>query len=121
MRRFIPLKFFTWFLLVAVLSVTVNCVHNNAHAMESHLSAAGDRASQAEMSAPHQCPCTPLEQHEDYDGCDTCANCACHAPLTIHQFELRYNPMVLDLSMSDTFTHLPEVFLSKFIPPQNNA
>ncbi len=82
---------------------------------------AGDRASHVEMSAPHQCPCSPHEQHNDYDGCDTCSNCACHASLTIQQFQLRYNPMILDLSTSHPFKHLPEVFLSKFIPPQNNA
>jgi hypothetical protein len=105
-----------------MLTVTIDGVHESAHAMQSHVIAASDQVSLLEIFASHQCPCSPLEQHKDYDGCDTCVNCVCHAPLTMQPFQLSYNPSILDsLYASDPFKHLPEVYLSKFIPPQNPA
>jgi len=105
-----------------MFTVTIDGVLESAHAMQSHVIAAGDQASPSEISASHQCPCSPLEQHKDYDGCDTGVNCACHAPLTMQPIQLSYNPSILDnLYASDPFKHLPEVYLSKFIPPQNQA
>ena len=122
MRKRVPLKFFSWFLLVLMLTVTIDGVIENAHAMLSHVIAASDQTSPLEISASHKCPCAPLEQHKDYDGCDTFVDCACHAPLTMQLFQLSYNPSILDnLYASDPFKFLPEVYLSKFVPPQNQA
>lgn len=121
MRTLIPLKFFSRLILLVMLTVTINGVHESAHAMQSHVAAAADRDLYVEISAPHQCPCGPLEQHKDFDCCDTCVNCACHAPLTVQPLQLSYNPVVDDLSTSDPFRFLPEVYLSKFIPPQKQA
>jgi len=117
MRKLIPLKFFSQLLLVVMLTVTIHCAHESAHAMQSHVTAASDQTSPSNLSASHPCPCTPDEQHKDYDGCDTCVNCACNASLLIHQYQLDYNPVIVDLSISDPFKFLPEVFLPKFIPP----
>lgn len=102
-----------------MLIVTINGVHESAHAMQSHLSTASDQVSASEISDPLQCPCDPLEQHDDHHFCDTCINCACHAPLAVHPFQLSYNPSILELKTSDPFRFLPEVYLSKFVPPQN--
>jgi len=117
MRKLIPLKNFSMILLVIMLTVTINGVHASAHDLDSHLSAANGQTSPLEISASHQCPCCPVEQHNDCDDCDACINCVCHAPLTIQAFQLNYNPNIWDLSTSDPFKHLPEVYLSKFIPP----
>ena len=122
MRKHIPLKIFSWILLVLMLAVTIDGALERAHVMQSHVIAASDQTSPSGISASHHCPCAPLEQHKDYDGCDTCVDCACHAPLPIQTFQLSYNPSILDnLSGSDPFKFLPEVYLSKFIPPQNPA
>ncbi|MBK5274924.1 MAG: hypothetical protein JJE30_07720 [Desulfuromonadales bacterium] len=122
MRKLIPLQFFSKLLLVVMLTVTINGVHESAHAMQYNMAATADQDLHSELSVPHQCPCTPLEQHKDYDGCDNCINCTCHAPLTVQQFELSYNPSsILALQISNPFKFLPEVYLSKFIPPQNQA
>ena len=121
MRRLIPLKFFSRLLLVIMLVVTINGVHESAHAMQSHVASASEQASYSDISAPQQCPCAPLEQHKDYDGCDTCVNCTCHAPLNNETLQISYNPSVLTLHFSDPFKFLPEVYLSKFIPPQIQA
>ena len=120
MRNLLHLKFLSLVLIVALLTVTINGVCESAHAMQSHVPAASDQAFQSEISLSDKCPCCPLE-HNDFDGCDTCINCVCHVSLNIQQFELSYNPIIVDLKMSDPFRHIPEVYLSKFIPPQNLA
>ena len=120
MRKIIPLKFVSQLLLVIMLIVAVNGVHESAHAMQDHVKESSDQQL-SQVSAPHQCPCAPIEQHKDYDGCDTCINCACHAPLGVQQLVISYDPIVLSLHLSDPYQYLPEVFLSKFIPPQNLA
>ncbi len=122
MRKLIPLKFFSRLLLMVVLTVTINGVHESAHAMQSHVTAASDQELASEISASQQCPCVPLGQHKDYDGCNTCINCTCHAPLTIQPFQLSYNPSVLDdLYASAPFNFLPKVYLSLFVPPDSAA
>jgi len=108
-------------MLLVMLTMTINGVHESAHAMQSHVTFANDQASHSEISAHNQCPCAPLEQHKDYDGCDTCVNCTCHAPLTNQPIQISYNPSILALHVSDPFKFLPEVYLSKFIPPQIQA
>ena len=121
MRKPILLKFFSRLLLLVVFTVTLNGVHESAHAMQGHVAEAAGKDVHSEISASHQCPCTPLEQHSDYDDCDTCVNCACHAPLTVQPLKLVYNPIIEVLSTYDPFKFLPEVYLSKFIPPQIHA
>ena len=111
-------KFISWVILVVMLTATIHCVHESAHAMQSNVAEADNQGLHSEISTPHQCPCTPLEQHNDDDGCDTCINCTCHAPLAIQPLQLSYNPIISNLSTSDPFKHLPEVYLSKFVPPQ---
>jgi hypothetical protein len=121
MRKLIPIKFISRILLVILLIVTINDVHESAHATENHLIAADAQSVHSDISAPHQCPCTPLESQKDYDGCETCVNCVCHAPLTVQPFKLIYNPSVAVLNAFDLFKYLPEVYLSKFIPPQKQV
>jgi len=117
MRKLIHLKFFSMILLVIMLTVMISGVHACAHGMESHLSAAGDNVSSLGISASHHSPCSPVEQHNDCDDCDTCINCDFHSPLTNQPFQFDYNPNIRELSTSEPFKHLPEVYLSKFIPP----
>ena len=120
MRKQIPLKFISRFLLMVMLTVAVNGLHVCDHAMQSHVTTS-DRISNPDISASHQCPCVPLEQHNDYDGCDKCENCSCHAPLTIQSFQISYNPIILNLCTFDPFKFLPEVYLSLFVPPDSAA
>jgi hypothetical protein len=118
MRKFIHLKFVSTFLLLAMLTITMNGAHESAHAMQSHVNTA---SSVLEAPATQDTPCTPFEHHQDYDGCDSCVNCACHASLTIQPFDFGYNPIILLLKNRVVFEYLPKVYLSKFVPPQNLA
>jgi len=121
MLKLIPIQFIARLLLVMMVTLIVYGVYECAHAMQKPLSAANySSITDAGISAPHQCPCTP-PVHKDYDGCDTCINCPCHASLTIQQLVLNYNPIILNLGFFDPYQHIPVVFLSKFIPPQNLA
>jgi len=119
MRKFIHLKFFAAILLLVMLTVTLHSTHESAHAMQSPVN---PTISALEDQATHDnTPCTPFEHHRDYDGCDSCVNCACHASLTIGPFQLSYNPVISELQPYDPFRLLPEVYLTKFIPPQIRA
>lgn len=117
MRRFISIKIFSWILLVVMLSVAINGMHANAHAGQGHGAPSG--CHQESGGDAH--PSTPFEPHQDDDGCNSCINCTCHAPLTVQPFQLSYSPIIMTLRLSAPFRHLPEVYLSKFIPPQNHA
>jgi len=123
MRKLLHLKFLSSALLLVMLTVMINGVLESAHA---HATSSNDTSVSGSIahpgaSATHGSPCNPLEQHQGCDGCDSCINCSCHAPFIIQPYQIGYDPIILDLSTSETFRHLPEVFLAKFIPPQNQA
>lgn len=120
MRKNIPFKFITRLLLMVMLTVTIDGVHESAHALQNRV-AAEDQEVHSVLSAPHQCPCTPPVQHKDYDGCNTCVNCSCHASLTVQQLVFNYDPSITALQTFDPVLYFPEVYLSKFIPPHNLA
>ena len=121
MRKFIHLKFISLLLVVVMLTIAINGVLETAHALQRHATAVSDHVSSSEILESHQCPCAPLEPHNDFDGCDTCVNCSCHAPLTIQQLMLSYNPLESDMHKSTSFNFLPEVYLSLFVPPDSAA
>jgi hypothetical protein len=121
MRKTIHLKFISWLLLIVITAISIHCVHESAHAMENRVTATGDQAFLTGISSEPPCSCPPAQQRKDFDGCDNCSCSVCHAPLTIQPFQFSYNPTISDLSTFDPFKHLPEVFLSRFIPPQIQA
>lgn len=119
MLKLIPLKFVSRLLLLVMLTVAINCISESSHAMQGHLFATGGHAEHVGNDAPHQCPDSSQEQHQDHDCCDSCSNCATHAPLTNQMMPIVYNPLITDQQFSEPFKHFSEVFLPKFIPPQN--
>jgi hypothetical protein len=120
MQKLIPMKYFSMILLAVILTSTIVCVAQSAHAMQSHALAAGDQVPQTEISTFNHCQSSPFQQHDN--GCDsTCNNCACHSPLTIQPKQLSYNPFILVLHAYEPFKFLPEVHLPKFIPPEIHA
>lgn len=121
MKKIIPAKFISLLLLVVMLTMTITGVHESVHAMQCHVKKVSEQATLLEVTTSHFNPSAPLEQHNDFAGCDTCANCTCHAPLSNQPVLICYNPVVLTLHTSEPFRFLPNVFLSKFIPPQIHA
>ena len=120
MRKSIFIKFFSRLLLVVLLTVLTNDVHESTHSMQGHITAASNKASYSEIAVSHHCPCNPLKQHKDFDGCDSFIHCACHAPLIIKTFQVNYNPFILDhLYTPSPSKFLPKVYLSLFVPPDS--
>ena len=113
------MKLLSLTLILVLLTGWFSGLCENAHALEQFLG--GSQAVSVSSEGPHECPGCPHEHHSDNDGCDTCINCACHAPLTTQKIQLGYHPIIQDLHTSDPFRFLPEVYLPKFIPPQNQA
>jgi hypothetical protein len=106
--------------LVVVLSVSVaaNCHDIGPKKAGIHTTVA--------VSLPipdtHESPCCPVDDdHSDVDHCASCLHCACNALLADQETVLSYAPSVSMLNPIDRFNHLPEVYLPKFIPPQNHA
>ncbi|QOX77762.1 hypothetical protein FY034_02010 [Trichlorobacter lovleyi] len=123
MRKLPFIKFLTQLMLLVMLAITLHGVAESAHALQG-CSAVPNASAYIHHPpcANDHCPCsTPSSEHKDSDGCDSCVNCICHAPLPMQQLALHYSPVVRDLIFSEPYQFLPEVFLSKFIPPQNQA
>ncbi|WP_243373737.1 hypothetical protein [Geotalea sp. SG265] len=70
--------------------------------------------------AGDDCPCCPADDHSHPDDCLSC-DCACHAPLPAQPLTIACLQLVAPLKFHEPFTFLPEVYLPKFIPPQNQA
>jgi len=95
-------------------------VCKNAHAMQCADTPSCEQTLSLADSSP-QCPCCPLEQQSRESACDFSCDCACHVSLSLHPFSFNYTPVFSELQSFDPFAFLPQVFLSKFIPPQLNA
>ena len=53
--------------------------------------------------------------------CAAACYCACHLPVTMQPLQLHHAPVMSRLVTGEPFTFLPEVYLPRFIPPQNLA
>lgn len=118
MQKIIPKNIISQLLCVVMLTMLITAVHESVHAIQCQVKSVSEQAIRSEIAVSHQSPCSPLDQHKDFDGCDTCANCTCHAPLSSQPVQISYHPVVLTLHTSEPYRFLPKVFLSKFIPPQ---
>ena len=113
-----PLKYIAQLMFLVMVAVTFHGVVDSAHAMQGNAATPKKvTVFHTETCADHPSPSTPSPEHKDLDGCDTCVNCICHAPLPMQQLVLHYSPVVRDLIFSEPNQFLPEVFLSKFSPP----
>ncbi len=61
------------------------------------------------------------DHHEESDGGDCCDTTHSHAWIPCQPAALSYLAYVSSLLTPEPFSHLPEVFLAPFIPPQNCA
>lgn len=114
------LKTFSWMLFLVMLAVTLHCVNESAHAMHGTFSVScHDAACDNEPAGDHHSPSSPTNQDHDHSDCDSCISCVCQGLISHRLPQLVYNPLILQLATLDRFKHLPEVYLPKFIPPQN--
>jgi hypothetical protein len=110
------LRIVSLILTVVMLAGSVIGTHGSVHAADHQPPAICDHDDMPHGSPSDPAPC----QHDEADGCSSCLNCACHAPLTVRPMQLGYRPLVSLQSSHEPFTYLPEVYLAKFVPPQNH-
>lgn len=64
------------------------------------------------------CPECPLDQHSDSGHCGSACYCACHAPLMAQPVQLVCARLLTPLLFHESVKYPPEVYLSKFVPPE---
>ena len=88
-----------------------------AHAAELSVNACAAETVAPHGETGHQCPTCPVDEHSTPDHCDSSCHCPCHAPLMLQPVEVACSRQITLLLFSEPFKALPEVYLSKFIPP----
>ena len=105
-------------LIVTILAASGLCSCLDSHAAEQ--SSAASVAAGCDAPADH-CPACPDGDHSSPDHCPSSCYCSCHVPLTVQAVRIQHSPVITDLVFFESFTAIPEVYLPKFIPPQNLA
>ena len=105
--------------VLMTLFVSVNC-----HAVGTRAAGLHATTSVPLPAAEHaDTPCCPIDNHDhsDVDHCASCLHCACNASLLSMAVLPTYAPALSSLVTYEQFHALSDVFLPKFIPPQNLA
>ncbi|TSK08257.1 MAG: hypothetical protein FPO08_02795 [Geobacter sp.] len=121
MRTFIPIRFLSILLLAVTFSTLLGGVLDSAHAMQRCVAEAGCEQSLSPQDSDCDLPGCPADDDSSHDGCDLCCDCACHLSLNLDNFSFAYLPLLSEIRTPHRFIYLPEVFLSKFVPPQLRA
>jgi len=106
-------------LLLVILIITVSTM-GFSHAADSG----------AETDDPHHpcqmrcldatgssCPDYPADEQSVPHECDSSCHCPCHAQLNAEPVQIGSSPPASHLYVFEPFQSLPEVYLSRFIPP----
>jgi len=110
--RFISLVILSLYLLLPVQSIA-----SAITALDSADHAFAQKSASSEQLPCHDCPCSAAD-HSDCDA--TCSCCLMLFP-SLANLACRYNPAVLQLTAVEPYWILPHVYLSIYVPPQNQA
>ena len=125
MRRQLFRKYVSFLMSMVMFTISVAGFCQSAHSFElsvdphartgGHLSAA--------IETENGCPICPMDGHSESepDHCESSCYCACHAPLMPQPVQIVCSRQSSPLIFIESFKAIPEVYLSKFIPPQNLA
>jgi hypothetical protein len=111
-------KLASLFLIVTILAASGLCSCLDSHAAEQ--SSPAPVAARCDAPADH-CPACPDGDHSGSDQCPSSCYCSCHLPLTMQTVQVQHSPVITELVFFESFIAIPEVYLPKFIPPQNLA
>ena len=111
-------KLTSLFLIVTILAASGLCSCLDSHAAEQ--SPMASVTTECGADADH-CPACPVDDHSDADHDAASCFCSCHLPLLVLPMDIRPSQIAGKLSFYERFTAIPEVYLPKFIPPQNRA
>ena len=117
MRSIFLKKAASLFLVVTILAASGLCSCLDSHAAQQLSSSVTTECG----SAADYSPTCPVDDHSDADHDAASCFCSCHLPLIVLPLDILPSPIAGKLSFFETFTVMPEVYLPKFIPPQNLA
>ena len=113
MGRTLPTKNIALILLLVMVSIALGgvvCRGADPHAVKASV-----------VDFHGDAPCCPDAGHGGGDHCQGCLSCPCHTPLAGDLLQFRYSPSFSLLSFVEHHTAPPDVYLPKFVPPQNLA
>jgi len=121
MQKFRTVPFFCRFLLLILLTASIDGKFSCAHAMQRSFASAHNHESSSLVSAMHRDKKNSSDHHKHSAECNVCSNCLCHLLLPAQTIKLDYSPVVMSFCSFKPLTNLTEVMLSMFIPPRNVA
>jgi len=121
MHKFRIVTFLSRSLLLILLTALINGQFSSAHQMQSSVSPTKTGESFALASAKHSDQKTSQKHHEHSGDCHICSNCIYHVFLPVQPIKLDYNAVITSFCSFKLVVNLPEVTLSRFIPPRNVA
>ena len=119
MGRSIYWKYISCLMVLVILAISVTgfCPDTCAAELPDNLNSGHCTAG----AIDGHCPSSPVNDHAASDQYDPSCHCPCHAPLTTQPVQITCSQRISPLLFIDPFKAIPEVFLSRFIPPQNRA
>lgn len=118
MSRAFLKKFTALLLLFAIFAGSALCLCRDVQAAGAFSQSACAASVDA---ATDQCPDCPGDSHSETGPCASSCDCPCQPTLIEPSLQLGHSPLVCDLVSAERFTAFPEVYLPKFVPPQNLA
>jgi hypothetical protein len=103
------------------LNLSATAMFSVAHAVEESGNSSSHKVNIFNVVSNDHCPACPDEDHQNTDHSHF--SCDHHSPLYFgcQPLLVSYNPSSTTRSMTEPFNAFPEVYLEKFIPPQNFA
>jgi len=114
-------KSISFLMVIAILTISVTGFCRGANAMELSGYSGNSQAVSYLDTIEKGCSTGPADKHSVPDHCDSSCNCPCHAPLTVEPVRISCSQKISSLTSFEPFKAIPEVYLSRFIPPQNLA
>ena len=110
-------------LIIPVLffNLSTNALFGVAHAFEESGNSTAHKVSIFNVVTDDHCPACPDDHHQNTEHSHS--SCEHHSALFFGRQSLliSYNPNIITHVITEPFEAIPEVYLDKFIPPQNLA
>lgn len=117
MMRSLIHKYISIFMVIVIFAISVAGFCRDAHAAELSDDVHCDHDSSYLSPIEKQCPSCPGNGPSESNHCDSSCYCSCNVSLTVQPVLVSYSPLIAFLVFPEPFEALPEVYLSKFIPP----
>ncbi len=121
MDKFRIVTFLSRFLLLILLTSLINGRFSSVNMMQNTVSPVKNGESFAIVSAMNSGKTTAHEHQKHTGECHACCNCFCQVILPVQSITLVSNPVIMSFCSFSPVANLPEVILSRFIPPRTLA